>query len=135
VTPGISIIRINGPLFFGNAARLAPRFLKFAKTERSRVIVLDMGASELAFPFSSASLSRSAFHLLCFDTGAVTEIDFAATANLHTALKSLSEAQGLCVLFVDVSCTRYSLGISCVALWMSGFLLHSLSRDLCRDCS
>jgi SulP family sulfate permease len=67
VTPGISIIRINGPLFFGNAARIAPHFLKFAMRERSRVLVLDMGA--------------------------VTEIDFAATANLHTALKSLGEAQ------------------------------------------
>jgi SulP family sulfate permease len=66
ITPGISILRVNGPLFFGNANRLAPSFLKFAQKERSRILVLDMGA--------------------------VTEIDYAASLYVKKSLDALKAA-------------------------------------------
>jgi SulP family sulfate permease len=66
VKPGISILRVDGPLFFRNANRLAPSFLKFAQKERSRILVLDMGA--------------------------VTEIDYAASLYVKKSLDALKAA-------------------------------------------
>jgi SulP family sulfate permease len=72
ITPGISILRVNGPLFFGNANRIAPSFLKHAQKERSRILVLDMGA--------------------------VTEIDYAASIYLEKALAALKAAQVIVIM-------------------------------------
>lgn len=67
VTPGLSILRINGDLFFGNSHRLAPALLKIATKERTRVLVLDVGA--------------------------VVDIDYTALANFRIAFDALRKAQ------------------------------------------